>query len=99
MAKLDSATVPPNPARLQEQKAHARPLNWGHLGQECGALAACILLLVFNCIFTPHFWSFQTLSLNLQQMSATAIVAIGMTLVIGTGGIDLSVGAVMAIVG
>jgi ribose/xylose/arabinose/galactoside ABC-type transport system permease subunit len=99
MAKLNSATVPPNPAQLQEHKVHARPLHWGHLGQEYGALAACILLFIINCIFTPHFWSFQTLSLNLQQMSATAIVAIGMTLVIGTGGIDLSVGAVMAIVG
>ncbi|GCE09239.1 ABC transporter permease [Dictyobacter aurantiacus] len=70
-----------------------------HSRGRTGSLLACILLLLLNCIFTPNFLRFQTLGINLQQMSSTTIVAIGMTLVIATGGIDLSVGSVMAIAG
>jgi simple sugar transport system permease protein/ribose transport system permease protein len=58
-----------------------------------------VLLFLLNCLFTPHFLSFRTLGINLQQMSTVTIVAVGMALVIGTGGIDLSVGSVMAIAG
>jgi ribose/xylose/arabinose/galactoside ABC-type transport system permease subunit len=41
----------------------------------------------------------QALNVNLTQVATIVIVATGMTLVIATGGIDLSVGAVMAIAG
>ena len=41
----------------------------------------------------------QALNVNLTQVATIVIVAVGMTLVIATGGIDLSVGAVMAIAG
>jgi galactofuranose transport system permease protein len=41
----------------------------------------------------------QALNVNLSQVATIVIVATGMTLVIATGGIDLSVGAVMAIAG
>lgn len=62
-------------------------------------LAALLLLLLFNFIFTPNFASFQTLNVNLTQVAPIVIVAVGMTLVIATGGIDLSVGSLMAIAG
>ncbi|GCF07119.1 ABC transporter permease [Dictyobacter arantiisoli] len=58
-----------------------------------------ILLILFNMIVTPHFLSAQTLSTNLYQVAETVILAMGMTLVIATGGIDLSVGSVMSIAG
>ena len=48
---------------------------------------------------TPNFLSLQTLSVNLTQVAPIVIVAVGMTLVIATGGIDLSVGSLMAIAG
>ncbi len=60
-------------------------------------LAALGLLLLLNAAITPHFLAWQTLSLNLTQVAATVIVAVGMTLVIATGGIDLSVGSLMAV--
>jgi ribose/xylose/arabinose/galactoside ABC-type transport system permease subunit len=41
----------------------------------------------------------QTLAVNVSQVATIAIVALGMTLVIATGGVDLSVGAVMAVAG
>ncbi len=63
------------------------------------ALAALIVLLAFNFAVTPHFASLQTLNVNLTQVATIVIVSVGMTLVIATGGIDLSVGSLMAIAG
>jgi ribose transport system permease protein len=62
-------------------------------------LAALLALLVFNVFFTRHFLSMQTLDVNLTQVATIVIVGVGMTLVIATGGIDLSVGSLMAISG
>jgi ribose transport system permease protein len=64
-----------------------------------GTLAAFVLLIAVNAAITPNFLSLQTLSLNLTQVAPIVIVATGMTLVIATGGIDLSVGSLMAIAG
>ncbi|MEX0276953.1 MAG: ABC transporter permease [Ruegeria sp.] len=64
-----------------------------------GGIAALIVLLAFNAFFTPNFLQLQTLFVNISQVATIAIVAMGMTLVIATGGIDLSVGAVMALAG
>ncbi len=62
-------------------------------------LTALIALLAFNFAVTPHFASWQTLNVNLTQVATIVIVSVGMTLVIATGGIDLSVGSLMAISG
>jgi len=64
-----------------------------------GTLVALLLLLAFNVAATPNFLSLQTLNVNLTQVATIVIVAMGMTLVIATGGIDLSVGSLMAIAG
>jgi galactofuranose transport system permease protein len=63
------------------------------------ALSGLIALLIFNLAVTPHFISWQTLNVNLTQVATIVIVSVGMTLVIATGGIDLSVGSLMAIAG
>lgn len=62
-----------------------------------GALAALILLFVANAIFTPNFFDPNNFRNILLQVSPTVLVAVGMTFVIATGGIDLSVGSIMAI--
>ncbi|MGH7002681.1 MAG: ABC transporter permease [Alphaproteobacteria bacterium] len=64
-----------------------------------GTVIALVLLVVFNLAFTRNFATLQTLNVNLTQVCTIVIVAVGMTLVIGTGGIDLSVGSLMAISG
>jgi len=64
-----------------------------------GMLIALAALLLVNVLVTPNFLQMQTLFVNISQVATIAIVAIGMTLVIATGGIDLSVGAVMALAG
>jgi ribose transport system permease protein len=48
---------------------------------------------------TPHFLTVSNLLNVLEQTSINAIVAVGMTFVIISGGIDLSVGSVLALAG
>lgn len=68
-------------------------------------LLALTIILLIDFILIPGFFRFQIRDGNLygsvidilRNGSTVAILAIGMTLVIATGGIDLSVGAVMAI--
>ncbi len=66
---------------------------------EAGAAIALIALLVFNAFATRGFLSLQTFNVNLTQVAPIVIVAVGMALVIATGGIDLSVGAVASFAG
>ena len=81
-------------------EGRARPgIAWGLLSRRWGALAALVLLLAFNVAFTRNFVAWQTLDVNLTQVCNIVIVGVGMTLVIATGGIDLSVGSLMAISG
>ena len=63
------------------------------------SLVALAALLVYNVVFTPNFLSLGTFNANLTQVATIVIVAVGMTFVIATGGIDLSVGSLMAIAG
>jgi ribose/xylose/arabinose/galactoside ABC-type transport system permease subunit len=62
-----------------------------------GVYVATGVLLLFNLVFTPNFATVGNLRLQLVQVVPIAIVALGMALVVATEGIDLSVGAVMAL--
>lgn len=62
-----------------------------------GVYVALALLVAVDLVIVPNFASVATLRLNLLQVAPVVVVAMGMALVIGTGGIDLSVGSVMAI--
>jgi galactofuranose transport system permease protein len=62
-----------------------------------GVYVALVLLVLFNVVFTTNFATLDTILGLLSQATFVLLVALGLTLVIGTGGIDLSVGAVMAI--
>ncbi|HEX8459653.1 MAG TPA: ABC transporter permease [Pyrinomonadaceae bacterium] len=66
-------------------------------GPTYGALAALVLLVLANALLTPNFADPNNFRNILLQVAPTVLVAVGMTLVIATGGIDLSVGSVMAI--
>jgi ribose/xylose/arabinose/galactoside ABC-type transport system permease subunit len=66
-------------------------------GPEYAALGALIALVLANALFTPNFATAGNLWNVLSQVSTVMLVAVGMTFVIATGGIDLSVGSTMAI--
>ena len=68
-------------------------------GPAYAAVGTLVLLVVANALFTPNFATASNLWNVLLQVSTVALAAVGMTLVIATGGIDLSVGSVMAIAG
>jgi len=69
------------------------------------AILALALILLFNLFFTPGFFRieikdgrlFGSLLDILKRASPIMLVGIGMTLVIATGGVDLSVGGIVAI--
>ena len=64
--------------------------------------SAVILLLVFlviNAVITPNFFSMGTVRNIIIQSCTIILTGMGMTMVISTGGIDISVGAVMALAG
>jgi ribose transport system permease protein len=65
--------------------------------RERGVYVALAVLVLFNLVFTNHFATAGTLKLNLIQVTPIVIVALGMAMVIGTQGIDLSVGSAMAL--
>ncbi len=71
------------------------------------SLATLLLLLVYNLITSPHFFALSVRDGHLygsiidilNRASPLMIIAMGLTLVIATHGIDISVGAVVAISG
>ena len=64
-----------------------------------GILIALVVMCVALTIASPYFFVAKNLTNILQQISTNAIIAFGMTYVILLGGIDLSVGAVVALSG
>lgn len=78
--------------------AAARPrtgaLTWLRDRGVYAALAAVVLL---NLVVTNNFASVGSITLQLIEVVPILLVALGLALVIGTEGIDLSVGSVMAI--
>ena len=81
--------------------------SWRSLGRSklLWPLAALGVLLLFNLLFTPHFFRLEikqghlygNLIDILKNGAPIMLLAIGMTLVIATHGIDISVGSVVAI--
>ncbi|MHC4279756.1 MAG: ribose ABC transporter permease, partial [Planctomycetota bacterium] len=63
-----------------------------HYGREFGTLIGLVVLCIVLWILTPRFLTVPNLLNVAQQTSINAIIAVGMTFVIITAGIDLSVG-------
>ena len=68
-----------------------RPINY----KENATLVFFIVLFVFFSIFATGFFKFDNIINVLRQVSIYGIVSVGMMMVILTGGIDLSVGAII----
>lgn len=69
----------------------------GEYLQEYGALIALILLVIGIGAVSPEFRTVNNFLSLLRQSSINGFIAFGMTMVILTGGIDLSVGSTLAV--
>ena len=80
--------------RARRLPRYQSALDWF---SEHGVYIALLALLLFNLVFTKRFLEIDNIRLQFVQVVPVAIIALGMAVVIGTKGIDLSVGSVMAI--
>ncbi len=75
-------------------------LNWlGQILARYGIALAFLALCVVLSFASPYFLSTKNLLNVLLQTSINLVIAIGMTFVITSGGIDLSVGSIVAVAG
>ena len=65
--------------------------------RELGVLAALLLMFIVMSIASPYFLSITNIFNVMRNMSTIGVMAIGMTMIIITGGIDLSVGSILAV--
>lgn len=80
---------------LLTQRAASPLLSLRRYGLLLAFLAVCVVLSAT----TPRFLTWQNATIILTQVSINALLAFGVTFVIITGGIDLSVGSVVAVSG
>jgi ribose/xylose/arabinose/galactoside ABC-type transport system permease subunit len=66
--------------------------------RESGILGALIILIVVGAIISPHFLKTANLINVIRQIAIVGIIGVGMTFVILTSGIDLSVGSIVGLV-
>lgn len=79
-----------------ERRIGAQRMGWATLLRG-GPFIALLLLFVYFSLASPHFGSLSNFKNIAQQNAYLIILAVGQTLVITGAGIDLSVGAVMAV--
>jgi inositol transport system permease protein len=76
-----------------------RNINAADFVSRFGPLIFLAVLMAVFTILQPRFLSADNLFNVMRQISITGLIAIGMTFVILTGGIDLSVGSLLALAG
>lgn len=93
MAKLEAAHAAPGTAAAEKWSVRRLFSEWRELGI---VVALIMTVLVFTAI-DPEFLSSYNLVNIVLQASVTAILAMAVTFVIITGGIDLSIGTALAL--
>ena len=68
------------------------------LVEQKSLITLLVLILIVSCL-SDNFFTLNNIFNILQQTSINAIIAVGMTLVILTSGIDLTVGSIFALAG
>jgi ribose transport system permease protein len=88
------------PTRVESTPAATRATRGGlSAARQFGTLIGLVVLSLVLWALSPHFLTVSNLLNIAEQTSINAIVAVGMTFVILSGGIDLSVGSIVALAG
>jgi ribose transport system permease protein len=77
--------------------AGTRNGNFYGLGTYLGLAGALLAMIVLFSVLSSHFLSYDTFSTLANQIPDLMVLAVGMTFVLIIGGIDLSVGSVLAL--
>lgn len=73
--------------------------DMGKILRQFGLLFVALFIIILMSFLSPVFLTSQNITNILRQISLNGILSVGMTFVILTGGIDLSVGSVVGITG
>ncbi len=82
--------APPGPARAEGRRSRM-------LAESIGLIGVLVALLTLFAATTDHFLTLSTFTTLANQIPALTVIAVGLTLVLIAGGIDLSVGSVLAL--
>lgn len=93
------ASSPGNGSPPGKSAAGAGLERVGRVVSRSGTLGGLVLICVVMFILTPKFLTLANLSNVASQVAVVAILALGSTFVIVSGGIDLSVGSVLGATG
>ncbi|WP_396912186.1 ABC transporter permease [Mycolicibacterium sp.] len=98
---MTTTSTQPQPDVTAAPTPRRRALGGYNLRQlaQLGPVVALLALAVIFAIAAPNFTTGSNLTNVLQQVSITAVAAVGATVVILVAGIDLSVGSIVALTG
>src|SRR5215510_3743976 len=82
-------------ATTQLKTQYHTPLKW--LNRSGPVLGLFLVCLIFGFLVGPQFFRTGNLELIARQTAIVAVAALGMTVVIASAGIDLSVGSVVSL--
>ena len=88
------STLPPTPPAAPASTRAALGMSLGTIG---GLLAALVAMLVLFGTLSPTFFSPPTFTTIANEIPDLLVMAVGMTFILMIGGIDLSVGSVLAL--
>ena len=96
----DAPTSPQSPPESSpDVEVESRRERLTGLAQRQGGVAVLVLVVLLACVFSPGFADVGNFQSILVGNAYTSLLALGLTFVIITGGIDLSVGSVFALGG
>ncbi len=94
-----AATTAPAGGETGPGSAGGRGERLAAFAQDQGGLTVLVIVVIAACVFSTDFASADNFQSILVGNAYTSLLALGMTFVIITGGIDLSVGSVFALGG
>lgn len=93
-----SVQTPTTPVHnAAETTSPLRRLMSGSVGRNLGLVLALLVIIIVGAVTSSNFLNFDNALVILRQASIIGVISVGMTFVIIAGGIDLSVGAVLAL--
>lgn len=90
-------SVQTTPTTSPDSASVLRRMLSGSVGRNLGLVVALVVIIIVGAVTSSNFANLDNALVILRQASIIGVVSIGMTFVIIAGGIDLSVGAVVAL--